>query len=406
MSLLRETFAFQPKAGRKPSGTRKPSTRHKLPPDERSRRNGSRSKGPATLAGRQRSSTNAMKHGLTSEKLVLLPWENPEGFAALRQGLLEEWVPRTLTETLLVDRFALTVWKQARGDLMERDLSRMQPRRPSQGNDAQLPIPLSRLPEFSLLERYQGRLDRLFFRCIATLTKLTREELQPCLDELSPDETTPDGEAADGLCRPPSPNEPSLDIHEEDQELAEDLQASGETLPSGSTGGEPSLDIAEADQALAGDLQESPAPAEGVAATSPSSGEAAFAPSIEEGETLLDETLALMDEDPEKGWARFQELDRQSQEQVLAALKEREEAFQAALLKRADEQGDRDLFLEGRALMAAATRRSHGDEQACIEALRNLKPVERLAVEHYLAILVDVEEDEPNLRPTWPQSMH
>jgi hypothetical protein len=373
MSLLRETFAFQPKAGRKPSAAPK---RHKLPPDERARRNGSRSKGPVTPEGRQRSSMNAMKHGLTSEKLVLLPWENPQGFEALRQGLLEEWVPRTLTETLLVARFALTVWKQARGDLMERDLSRMQPRRPAHGNDPQLPIPLSRLPEFALLERYQGRLERLFFRCIATLTRLKREELG--------EETSSDI----------PPNEPSIEIAEADQDLAEDLAASGEPLPSSLTGEEPSLELGEDEQEFAGDLEDPPAPAEEMVAASPSDDDAA-APASGQNDSFLDETLALMGEDPERGWARFQELDRYRQEQVLAALKAREEAFQAALLRRAEEQGDRDLFLEGRALMAAINRRCQGDERACIEALHNLTAVERLAVEHYLAIRVDVEEDHP-----------
>lgn len=372
MSLLPATLASEPAAGRKSSGGRK---RHKLSPDERARRNGSRSRGPSTPEGRQRSSMNAMKHGLTAEKLVLLPWENPEGFEALRQGLLEEWVPRTLTETLLVDRFALTVWKQARGDLMERDLSRMQPRRPSHGNDPQLPIPLSRLPEFALLERYQGRLERLFFRCIATLTRLKREELAE-----EPSSDIP-------------PNEPSLEIAEADQELAEDLAASGEALPSGLTGEEPSLELGEDEQELAGDGEEPPVREEEATAASPSDDEAA-APSFEEDATPLDETLALMGEDPARGWARFQELDRDSREQVLAALKAREEAFQAALLRRAEEQGDRDLFLEGRALMAAIARRCEGDERACIEALHNLTAVERLAVEHYLAIRVDIEEEQ------------
>ena len=50
-----------------------------LSKSESARINGAKSRGPKTEAGRQRSSQNALKHGLTAETLVL-PTEDPAEF--------------------------------------------------------------------------------------------------------------------------------------------------------------------------------------------------------------------------------------------------------------------------------------------------------------------------------------
>ena len=55
-----------------------------------SRRNGARSRGPRTAAGKARSSKNALKHGLCARQLVVLPQEDAAAFEALEAALLAE----------------------------------------------------------------------------------------------------------------------------------------------------------------------------------------------------------------------------------------------------------------------------------------------------------------------------
>ena len=52
---------------------------------ESNRRNALRSTGPKTEAGKQRSSKNAVRHGLTAET-VIEPFEDPEDYKAFRRG--------------------------------------------------------------------------------------------------------------------------------------------------------------------------------------------------------------------------------------------------------------------------------------------------------------------------------
>jgi hypothetical protein len=49
-----------------------------------SRRNGARSRGPKTAAGRARSAGNALKHGLCARRLTLLADEDAAEFRDLR----------------------------------------------------------------------------------------------------------------------------------------------------------------------------------------------------------------------------------------------------------------------------------------------------------------------------------
>ena len=59
---------------------------------ESARINGAKSHGPKTEAGRQRSSQNALKHGLTAQTLVL-PTEDPDEFNQLLTSCLDQFQP-------------------------------------------------------------------------------------------------------------------------------------------------------------------------------------------------------------------------------------------------------------------------------------------------------------------------
>ncbi len=65
--------------------------------------------GPKTSEGKAISSQNARTHGLTSKKL-LLPGENEEEFAELREGWLVQFPPESQAETAMVEQLARNDW--------------------------------------------------------------------------------------------------------------------------------------------------------------------------------------------------------------------------------------------------------------------------------------------------------
>ena len=74
---------------------------------------GNHSTGPRTEEGKQRSSQNAIKHGLFA-KLLLLPGESQEQFDALLNGFKENHKPHGATEDSLVYRLAEIHWRLGR----------------------------------------------------------------------------------------------------------------------------------------------------------------------------------------------------------------------------------------------------------------------------------------------------
>lgn len=77
------------------------------------RTNAQLSTGPSTAEGKAAASKNAMRHGLLSRKL-LLDDEDPEEFAALAADLVRSLGPVGIAEAMLVERIAVTIWRQRR----------------------------------------------------------------------------------------------------------------------------------------------------------------------------------------------------------------------------------------------------------------------------------------------------
>src|ERR1700693_1737746 len=93
---------------------------------EVNRSNAQHSTGPRTETGKQRSSLNALTHGLTARTAVL-PTEDPAAYEQHRRQFLAEYDPKTGTETQLVYELADTSWRLNRVPLLEADvLSRAQ----------------------------------------------------------------------------------------------------------------------------------------------------------------------------------------------------------------------------------------------------------------------------------------
>ena len=75
--------------------------------------NAKKSTGPATSLGKQRSSMNAMIHGIFS-KIPLLPSENQEQFKLLEDEIIKAYQPTDAMECHLVQRIYLTCIRQIR----------------------------------------------------------------------------------------------------------------------------------------------------------------------------------------------------------------------------------------------------------------------------------------------------
>ncbi len=82
-----------------------PSARHRV-----NRANAAHSTGPRTAAGKQRSSLNAVSHGLTSRSAVLAT-EDPAAYQRHCRQFFDEYQPATTTETQLTQELADTSWR-------------------------------------------------------------------------------------------------------------------------------------------------------------------------------------------------------------------------------------------------------------------------------------------------------
>ncbi len=77
--------------------------------------------GPRTDAGKARSSQNAVKHGLCSQRPVIAG-EDPAEWDAFREEIVRSFAPSTFLERELADRVALQMWRQRRAARYEADL--------------------------------------------------------------------------------------------------------------------------------------------------------------------------------------------------------------------------------------------------------------------------------------------
>ena len=85
---------------------------------EAARANGARSNGPVTEEGKAIASQNSLKHGLTSNRVVL-PHESQEEFDRLEASLVNRFKPFDEIEYELVHEMAAARWRLRRIEAME-----------------------------------------------------------------------------------------------------------------------------------------------------------------------------------------------------------------------------------------------------------------------------------------------
>jgi hypothetical protein len=91
---------------------------------EANRRNALRSTGPKTDEGKQRTSQNAIRHGLTAET-VIVPLEDADDYQAFEQAVTADYDGETAVERELVLRLASLLWRLRRATSIETGLLRV-----------------------------------------------------------------------------------------------------------------------------------------------------------------------------------------------------------------------------------------------------------------------------------------
>ena len=181
-----------------------------LAKSQSARANGAKSRGPATEAGKQRSSQNAIRHGLTAQTLVL-PCEDPADYQRLLDSYLDYFHPSSPVELDLVQEMVAAKWRLNRTALIETQLladsiAFVDERHEEFSDDDEPPLtPAQALAKgfdrmsatSSFLYRIQSRLERAYSRALRTLLQL--QKLRP-----SPGASEPD---------PATAPEPSANLH-------------------------------------------------------------------------------------------------------------------------------------------------------------------------------------------------
>jgi hypothetical protein len=126
------------------------------------RRNSRHSTGPRTDSGKQRSSLNALRHGLTAACAVL-PSEDQAAYDAHRRGFFDEYKPATPTETQFVQELADTAWRLNRIPSLEAELL------------SQNPTPQTLIPQLASLGLHYQRLSRQFQKAVDQLREIQSE---------------------------------------------------------------------------------------------------------------------------------------------------------------------------------------------------------------------------------------
>jgi hypothetical protein len=140
------------------------------------RANSQHSTGPRTDAGKERSSLNALSHGLTASTAVL-PSEDPSAYQTHCREFFDEYQPATATETHLVQELADTAWRVRRIPLLEADLLTRAANPPAED----IPIAFDIVDAHRLLASlglHGARLSRQFQKTLDQLREIQRDRYQ------------------------------------------------------------------------------------------------------------------------------------------------------------------------------------------------------------------------------------
>ena len=146
--------------------------------------NAQKSTGPRTAAGKQRSSLNALRHGLTGHTVVL-PTEDHSAYQLHSHAFLGEYQPKGATETQLVQSLLDTSWQLNRAAAVETNLfslgiTEMEDRIRANHPEAETALAMALAYRehnraFANLGIYRQRLTREFQRTLVLLRQIQAE---------------------------------------------------------------------------------------------------------------------------------------------------------------------------------------------------------------------------------------
>jgi hypothetical protein len=155
------------------------------------RANGAKSRGPTTPEGKEKSSRNSLKHGLTAGNgNILLDCEDPAEFDEVLNKLLGIHAPATPAEKDIVDEMFAARWRIRRmwtveTNLLNLEIVTQQSKTDNPEPGIHLAMAFRSLTDDSrsltLASRYEARLQRVFDRSYKTLRELqqTRKDEGP-----------------------------------------------------------------------------------------------------------------------------------------------------------------------------------------------------------------------------------
>ena len=147
---------------------------------EAARRNGAKSQGPVTPAGKLKSSQSNLKHGLLADAFII-DGECTDAFTHLHTSLFERLQPEGPIELALVENMVMCRWRQMRLWAMEKSALNHEMRKQAAANQAEDKPTRAALAYRALtdethsldsLSRYETRFDRQFSRSLQRFNEL------------------------------------------------------------------------------------------------------------------------------------------------------------------------------------------------------------------------------------------
>jgi hypothetical protein len=151
---------------------------HPTPADRAAinRANSRHSTGPRTDSGKQRSSLNALRHGLTAASAVL-PSEDQATYDTHRRGFFDEYQPTTPTETQLTQELADTAWRINRIPALEAALLDRAANPPTEQDRIDFDI-VDAHRALAILGLHYQRLSRQFQKAVDTLRDIQADRAE------------------------------------------------------------------------------------------------------------------------------------------------------------------------------------------------------------------------------------
>lgn len=146
------------------------------------RGNAQLSSGPTTEAGKQASSLNATRHGLTGSQIVM-PGEDAAEYEQLRRGLRETHNPANDAERLLVDQIVANAWRLMRAQRVETAFLAKLAEESDNPIAAIATAFLERHKDIARMQRYVTAANNAYYKAISELSKLQKERAAACEEE-------------------------------------------------------------------------------------------------------------------------------------------------------------------------------------------------------------------------------